>query len=481
MIEHKSCTKAKLPAALNAIYNTFFNLTSDQKAVIKNFIAPLKKNAHFAIEYPYVDKVYRDSYYSYFSSKLNHYPRDCIRVSIFDKPVETAEFLSEKNHSSIKEKYRGYFVVRPTQPNIFGRTTIDKRIIENNDFLICETNFPTTCTGLKLSVKGFPYSSQDAETISCAETSLWSMMEYFSNRYAEYAPVLPSTIIEALKSVRIERQLPSLGLFYSDLSFALKTFGFGTRIYAKEQFKGNFESLLSCYVESGIPIIVAVSNKQNIHHAYICCGREKISPKHFKTLPGKKGIIDFDSIEKAFVFMDDNHFPYQTAKLKSPCAYYNSPDWEKCEIQYFIAPLYPKIYLEAFEAKSYCHQFVATLLGNNDGIILRTLLSSSRSFKDELLANPDLTDELKEKVIGTPMPKFIWISEITNKELLTKEKCFGTVILDATEPNINRLKPLITSYLSGFVFKKDKGLLSFDRLNKSIGNFNIYKNNLTGF
>ncbi len=481
MIEHISCTKAKLPGALNKVYNSFFNLNTDQKTVIKNFIAPLKKNAHFVIEYPYVDKVYRDSYYSYFSSKLNHYPRDCIRVSIFEKPVKTEEFLSEKNHPSIKEKYRGYFVVRPTQPNIFGRTTIDKRIIKENDFLICETSFPTTCNGLKLSVKGFPYSSQDSETISCAETSLWSMMEYFSNKYAEYAPVLPSTIIDTLKSVRTERQLPSLGLFYSDLSFALKNFGFGTRIYAKEQFKDNFEPLLSCYVESGIPIIVAVSNRQNIHHAYICCGREKMSPEHFKKIPGTKGIIDFDSIEKEFVFIDDNHFPYQSATLNAPCSYYNSTDWQKCEIQYFIVPLYPKIYLEAFEAKSYCRQFVASLLGNKDEIILRTLLSSSRSYKNELLANADLTDEVKEEVISTPMPKFIWISEITNKELLKKEKCFGTVILDATEPNINRLKPLINCYLSEFVFKKDKGLLSFERLSKSIGNYNIYKNNLTGF
>lgn len=481
MIKHKSFTKSALPAELNKIYNSYFGFQADNRSAIKSFISVIKKSAQFVVEYPYVDKVYRDSYYSYFSSKLNSYPRNCIRVSIFDGEVDPKDFYEEKNHASLKDSYRGYFVVRPTQPNIFGRTTIDKRILKDNDFLICRTDFPATCNGIKLSVDGFPYSSQDAETISCAETSLWSLMEYFSHRYAKYEPVLPSTIIDTLKSVRVERQLPSLGLRYSDLSYALKEFGFGTRVYAKDQFGGHFESLLSCYIESGVPIIVAVSNKQNIHHASVCCGREKIKTQHLNTIKSDNGFIDFDSIIKNFVFIDDNHFPYQRSTLDKPCSYYNSTDWKKCKIQHFIAPLYPKVYLEAFEAKSFCHFFYKSIVGNNNDTIIRTLLSSSRSYKNELLANPDLTEEIKEEIINTPMPKFIWVSEITNKELIKKEKCFGSLILDATEPNINKLKPLITCHLPGIIFKKDKGLLSSEKLTQVISEYNIYKNNLNGF
>ena len=98
---------------------------------------------------------------------------------------------------------------------------------------------------MKFEVKGFPHSSQDAETISCAETTLWALMEYFGNKYPEYRPVLPSDIIKTLKQVSSERQVPSKGLNIQQMSFALKEYGFGTRIYSRHQYGSSFENLLS--------------------------------------------------------------------------------------------------------------------------------------------------------------------------------------------------------------------------------------------
>lgn len=479
MIRINSSDKSSLPKELNKIFNEFYSFDLTIESSIDEFLSPIKDDAYFVIEYPYVDKVHRDSYYSYFASKLNKYPRDCIRVSIFNTEIGSEDYWSKQKHSAIREAYRGYFVVRPTPPNIFGRTTIDKRILKENNFLICQTEFSTTCNGLKLNVNGFPYSSQDRETLKCAGTSLWSMMEYFSNRYAAYSSVLPSTIIETLKSVRVQRQLPSLGLTYNDLSYALKTYGFGTRVYAKQQFKSEFESLLSCYVESGIPIVIAVSNNDNIHHAYICCGREEITAKHLEHIDPNSEPIDFDEIKKQFVFIDDNHFPYQRSTLDKPCQYYGNPEWEKCSIEYFIAPLYPKIYLEAFEAKLYCFHFLKSLRINNG--IRRVFLTSSRSYKEQILSNPSLTSEFKKHIISIVMPKFIWVCEISDKKRLIDNKCFGTVVLDATEPNINNLKPLIYFSLGDIILKNQNGLLSSINLQKTIDDFTVYTSNLKGF
>lgn len=472
--------KNSLAEGLHKIMGAFFGQDLVTKSVIEGFISPIKDSVEFVVEYPYVDKVYRDSYYSYFSSKLSDYSRDCIRVSIFDSSTGNDQFYTNDLHDNLKQNYRGFFVVRPTPPNIFGRTIIDKRALKQNDFLICETSFSTTCNGLKLSVSGFPYSSQDSETISCAETSLWATMEYFCNRYPKYSSVLPSTIIETLKTLSFQRQLPSLGLSYIDLSYALKKYGFGTMVYAEGDFKPNFNSLLSIYVESGIPLIVAVTNDEGINHAFICCGREKLTKTHLDQADKKNGWVDFHDLEKKFVFIDDNHFPYQRAFLNKPCEYYNSADWKKCKISHFIVPLYPKIYLDAFEARKFSLNIYDALIGTDDDIV-RMMLSSSRSYKNYVLKNSDLSNELKEKIVGKPMPKFIWVCEISNKELLKREKCFGSLVLDATEPNIKNLDPLIYCHLGSQVLEVNKGLLYSTKLQKPINEFSVYTNNLNGF
>ena len=53
-------------------------------------------NIHLIIEYPYVDRVYRDSYYKYFATKMTDYQRDCIRLSLFDGPITPEEFREKR-------------------------------------------------------------------------------------------------------------------------------------------------------------------------------------------------------------------------------------------------------------------------------------------------------------------------------------------------------------------------------------------------
>jgi hypothetical protein len=196
--------------------------------------------------------VYRDSYYNYFSSKLTDYKRDCIRISLFEGKINTLDFENENNKQKLQDQYRGFIILRPTSPHFIGRSIISPKALKYNGFVCCTSIFHTTANGQKFTIEGFPHSSQDTETISCAETSLWAIMEYFSNRYANYTPVLPSDIINTLKQVSNERQIPSKGLNIQQMSFALKEFGFGTRIYSKSQYHDEFESIFRWYYRSCI-------------------------------------------------------------------------------------------------------------------------------------------------------------------------------------------------------------------------------------
>ncbi|MBL4707034.1 MAG: hypothetical protein JKY48_01150 [Flavobacteriales bacterium] len=471
------------------------------KKLVKPHFEKFKDNTYILAETNYVDKAFRDSYYHYYSSKLPKYKRDCIRLSFFEDEIIDTSFFDHTQHKSLQEKYRGFIVLRPTDPFIIGRSIISPLLLKTNNFVSCASKFHTTVYGVKFTVNGFPHSSQDTETISCAETSLWAIMEYFSNKYSDYQPILPSKIIKTLNKVSSERQVPSKGLNIAQMSFALKEFGFGTRIYSKEEYSSEFESLFSCYVESGIPIIVAIDNRQNggnIGHALLAIGHDNINVHQITALPqftttdstltqtlktNNITLYDYDNIIKDFVFIDDNHPSYQKAPLATPAGHYGS-EWQNCDVTFFIVPLYPKIYLEAYEAKNYVRNFILNgprPLNNDSEILLRFYLASSRSFKDSLAKNVSFQADLKSILIETSMPKFIWVTEVSSKDLMKEKKANGIIIVDATEANIYFNKPLIlAAYQDKMILLNEiSGTLESNTLD--LHEYRIFEQNLNYF
>jgi len=458
---------------------------------VKEHFAKLKDTIYLLAESHYVDKVYRDSYYHYYSSKLGKYKRDCIRISFFEGAISEPDFWQEARQQELQEKYRGFIILRPTDPFIIGRSIISPKALKTNNFLSCTTKFHITANGQKFTVDGFPHSSQDTETISCAETTLWAVMEYFSNKYSDYKPVLPSKIIQTLNKVSSERQIPSKGLNITQMSFALKEFGFGTRIYSREQYPGEFEALLSCYIESGIPVIAAMINRTgSIAHALIAIGHEEIKDKQVDTLQpllkttNNVTISDYDSIEKDFIFIDDNQPIYQRASIKIPASHYQDQEWHTCKIEFFIVPLYTKIYLEAFEAKNYILNFLTNgpePLAANSDVLLRVFLASSRSFKDKVAKDDTIQENLKGILLETIMPKFIWVAELSDRSIIKQKMANGLVILDATEANIYFNKPLIIAAFQNnlITFEESTGKLVNTIL--PLQNFSIYERNLNAF
>jgi hypothetical protein len=59
--------------------------------IIKHF-DQLIDSCYLLAETNYIDKVYRDSYYHYYSTKLTRYQRNCVRISIFDSKIKKEDF-----------------------------------------------------------------------------------------------------------------------------------------------------------------------------------------------------------------------------------------------------------------------------------------------------------------------------------------------------------------------------------------------------
>src|SRR5689334_22978093 len=106
------CSIAELREQLTPLIQEYF-LVSTQIAgqlydarIIKH-VNRWHANVNILIEYPYVDRVYRDSYYKYFATKMTDYPRNCIRLSLFNGPVTPDEFRENLVISDLQKKYLG--------------------------------------------------------------------------------------------------------------------------------------------------------------------------------------------------------------------------------------------------------------------------------------------------------------------------------------------------------------------------------------
>lgn len=408
---------------------------------IGDFLKTLREDLTILVETEYVDKVYRDSYYTLYSTKLRGYHRNCVRISFFTPEFNESTPLTVENIDSIKHAYSGFLVVRPLAECCIGRNVISPSAKKSTypDMAICKAQIASTCMGIKMQATGFPHSSQDGEMMSCAETTVWAILEYFGNKYSDYHPIMPSDILAALKPFAYERQLPSGGLSFEQISIALKSQGFGCKVY--EQSNPMFQELFTCYIESGIPLAVCIQTAE-FGHAVVCIGRNQtdrriIESKGTYPVLGKGYYYVWNKSIDNFIFNDDNLPCYQPTTFQKPTAYYGSTEWDSGEITHFIVPLHPKVYLDAELAINASNYFVIHKLKAPSHSVIRTFLASNRTYREYIMKNKDMDETAKQIYLQIDMPKFVWVTEIADKTSFYANKVNGLVLLDATGSNID--------------------------------------------
>lgn len=466
--------------------NTSEEITSGLE---KKYFSVLISNLAVVVEYPYVDKVYRNSYYRYYSGKAKPVSRDCIRLSFL---IDTDPSIVGNSmiHEIWERQYRGFMILRPTEMNVVGRNAISPDIYVENDFLICKTEIPASVNGLKVNVEAFPASSQDTETMVCAETAVWATMEYFGNRYAEYSPVRPSHIIKLLKNQISFRQLPSSGLTSEQICYLFKNMNFQPVLRPVCDDEDDY-GMISSFVESGIPVVLSITNFEDetypaearIAHAILCIGHERVTEDSINKVKSidNNGLkfVDYDNIKKRFVFIDDNFPAYRMDYLDSPAASYPQDNWKDCKIRFASYPLYEKILLMPYSVKYMAMNFLQFINGIKDGreITMRTFLASSRSYRDYVCRN-NFSVKMKEMILNLYLPKFIWVVELSSRKGLMENYSDGLLIFDSTEPKLTNLTPLELMYYNGQAVYKDDDRKLILATNMPKEKFNSYQKNL---
>lgn len=432
--------------------------------LLKGFLEEMRPELKMVVETDYVDKVFRDSYYAYYSTKLKDYGRNCLRVSFFEPVFNTkTEFLNLTKEDA-QNAYRGFLVVRPLAKCI-GRNAIDIRAKKDavKDSCICKAKIDSTCMGIKLVAHAFPHSSQDEEYMTCAETTVWSIMEYYGNKYPIHHPLLPTDIHSSIKISSFKRQVPSTGLRLEQISLALQQQGFGCMIYEKSNPR--FSELFACYVESGLPLAVVVGGAWG-RHAVVCVGRPRVNKTKItkRSTPISVDYFFWNQNEEYFVFNDDNKPCYQTYNLSAPTPYFGPS-----EITHFIVPLHKKIYLPAEQAIDKSNFFVEKDFHAPSGSYIRTFLTSSRTYREYIKFNTDIPDAIKESYLCINMPKFIWVTEVTYTNVdFINSKVNAFIILDATGMTTEK------DVYSSLIMKQCGNVLTiFDQKDRLIKNYNL--------
>lgn len=436
----------------------------------------------------YVDRIYRDEYYRYYSKKHFYISRNTKRLIFVQNIHEKTDFISDEydKYKEIEEDLIGMVVLKPTRT--IGRTLLKPSKLENPRCYIRTTLFEMSVYGKIYSLDAFPFSGQDNEVMTCAEVNIWQMMEYFGNRYKDYKTLLPSELVDLVKESSDTRILPSDGLTVEQESFLFMKAGLSPIIYYRfmeyqesdayrlcEQYtEPSFFEILHFYIESGIPVLINLRDKNNPkgeNHSITCVGHEHIKmedlPLKMEEIEitvdrkelDKDNIVKYNKISvlkswsgyKRYVMMEDHSAPYQVKELdnlifsnflgddQTPIAW---------EIESFVAPLYKHVFLAAEDAYEISLKLIqdnfediskaiaCDLKNDIPQIIIRLYLTTSKSYKNFRIQKAAGKSErnLTEKFFFSQVdyPKFLWICEYSTVDMYSQHRAIGEFVLDAT-------------------------------------------------
>ena len=456
-------------------------ITANDFIMLKNYLSTVAKTV--VLERGYIDADYRDTYFNFFSRKFAKYPSDTIRANFFSTEI-TARMLSKLDR--YQDDYIGFTVLKPNRVSSIGRTIFDPCKLPFVHGHICTSEYPVHILGVELVARGFPYIGQDTDVTVCAHAACWMIFRYFSQRYNRYAEKWPYEVTQLTNDVSTGRLVPSKGLTAFQVTEMFSNFGFSPEIYIRDHHRNLFDQLLYIYVESGLPVVVALPGPPG--HAITIIGHQSDLNLPVSGTPA----TSYDYLT-SFIANDDNNLPYHAVRksgLKPP-GYFSKH--QLSDIETFIVPLYEKIHLSAEYVIELSTAILtdpqvgldaASKLLNYDQIVTRIFLTSSKSYK-KVRREKVLPFGITDVYCAMRMPKFIWVCEISTPDFFNGKEVIGEIIFDATANHLDPLAFLAIHY-PDYLLLNNRDIDTSDPKRFSVYNvdsetiepYNCYVNNL---
>lgn len=449
----------------------------------------ISKLKSIIVEYPYVDKDYRSTYYNFYAKKGLRISPFCARLHFFSERVLLTEKMTIQTPRAATQQtykhqsanltycYLGFVVLRPTKITPLGRTILSPTLIKDFSGYVMETEELVHLLGHKIKINGFPFMSQHTDISVCAHVSCWSILRYYSQRFSMYAERLIHDITEMAAPTTQGGLIPSRGLNTEHAMRILSNGGCYPDLYDKVGFGSmQFYHLLYSYVESGFPVFAVMYDRE---HAITILGHGPIQKSKINL--GTPFTYSWDFI-KSLVVADDNNLPYQLIDMESQ-------PYCVGDIDAFIVPLPEKVYFPSEAVKNYIEFLLNQQKRKLDldfsfiqSPVIRYFLTTSSAYKRHVYENQDqIPQEILLATLELSMPKFVWIVEISDETNWAHEKVLVRFVLDATA-NKYETTPF-------FLLHDEKSVIVYDRvqsremgsmhLSNPISGFDAYRNNLS--
>lgn len=387
------------------------------------------------VEYPYVDKDYRSTFYHYYSKKGGHYSPDCARIHFLGKGwrvgKEPLAFLKPDGtlaDDSIEQGYFGFMVLRPTRAYTIGRTVIAPQAVADMSGKLIVSSHKAHILGHRTGVRGFPYMQQHGDIAVCAHTACWAILRHYSERYSLYPEVLLHQISQLGREFNPGGLLPSLGITYVDAERIFAAAGTFPLFVPRLQDEDAFYTELVTYVDSGFPLFGVQTERR---HAVAVVGYRMSDTIQAEPHDGHESLWNYVS---DLLVIDDNRFPYRPVGRHAGEIGYDVRAFDA-----FIVPLPEKIFLPASAVITLARDLTDApvdhfeSLADTPHLVVRHFLTTTAAWHRHIRKSiGTLPHHFSRAALDLAMPQFIWVVEYATREQWAQHNVEARLILDAT-------------------------------------------------
>ncbi|QGN54081.1 hypothetical protein [Novosphingobium sp. Gsoil 351] len=390
------------------------------------------------IEFEYIDKDYRSTYYNHYAKKGRQYRDDCVRLHFFEDCVAfdaTRLILSCPGNNRLEDHYFGYIVLRPTIVATLGRSIVSPKMRQGARGRAIQSLHKVHLLGETLPVWGFPSMAQHIDISVCAHVSCWAILRHYSERYAAHRELLIHDITMLAKPFDPGGLTPAHGLNLLEAERIFQSAGtYPVIVGRKKAGEKSFYVQLLAYLESGFPLFIAMSGKK---HAIVAAGYAWRPVAKAPTYAVSHAWEQVDIL----LAVDDNSLPYRCVPLKASTAKTGTPGsmtYSVADFDSFIVPLPEKVFYSAEAMERYSlalHKGLASTLSlPAENVLLRryfiTTISALRRYAREY--ESQFGDELVNILMRLKTAQFIWVVEYASYEQWKNGHIAGRAIIDAT-------------------------------------------------
>ena len=428
-------------------------------------------------ESAYIDRDFSAAYSAFYSTLYQPYLKYCRRLHFFSagaeamfelkRPEEVQQFLRGQ-----QDRYLGYIVVRPLTYFPVSSALLSARHLADvrpgNDVLVRST-YTEHLLGAELKIEGVPVTEQDKRVGACAQAAIWAANRHLHNRHSAPWYSLPDITEAALRPTDslITQSLPAGSDYLTEDNMvrAFRAMGEHPILYTKdgEQWEEPPHRIVSRYLDSGIPVLVALSTDPKcLGHVVVAVGSVADAEKLGSLDQDRPTIADTVS---HFLVNDDQGGAYRRLPVAGASS---NPDEMAFNLNdhclFVLIPLPDKVFMKAEVAETLARdkierlfsrrkQHVREALGKGAttwtadaiffaakadpaGLIARTYLTYGWKYKQRMLEN-GVGGEVKDELSQVQLPRYVWVTEFTlPAEMTSLDPCHprvcAHVVTDAT-------------------------------------------------